>query len=163
LSVFIALLLIVAVNQVFRATSDTIGAGQALGSAVRDYRAVQHVFYGDLSSAVMPYAAGGSTLEDAPFFVVRSERLTMFRSRRDDLVRPSQAARPHDAERRRAAVRSPLARRSRGADARRISPAEERGELLRRRLGAGPVRSAARDRDRHGRQRSGRPDRGPLR
>ena len=83
LSVAVVLVLLVGVHQVFKLTGETVGAGQALGSAVRDYRAAQSVLYGDLATAVMPYAVGASTLEDGPFFLIRSERLTMFRNRAD--------------------------------------------------------------------------------
>src|SRR5690349_13787086 len=82
-SIAIALVLILAVNQVFRITSDTIGAGQALGSTVRDYRAVQSVLYNDLMLAVPPQGLNSGTLDDGPFLVIRSERMTMFRNRAD--------------------------------------------------------------------------------
>ena len=85
ISVAIVLILILAVHQVFRLTSDTIGAGQALASKVRDYRAVQSVIRNDLSLAVPPRAANGATLDDGPFLLLRSERMTMFRNRADQL------------------------------------------------------------------------------
>src|SRR5215217_8400303 len=80
-SVAIALVLILAVNQVYRITSDTIGAGQSLGSKVRDYRAVQSVMYNDLTLAVPPQSLNSPSLDDGPFLVIRSERMTMFRNR----------------------------------------------------------------------------------
>jgi len=85
-AVAIALVLTIAVGSVFRMTSDTIGAGQALGGVVRDSRAVQTVIASDLSGAVLPYGAGASTLEDGPFLLIRSERLTMFRTRNDQVT-----------------------------------------------------------------------------
>src|SRR5687767_14276615 len=85
-SVAIVLILILAVHQVFRLTSDTIGAGQALGSKVRDYRAVQAVLRNDISMATAPLAAGGATLDDGPLLLIRSARMTMFRSRGDQLA-----------------------------------------------------------------------------
>jgi prepilin-type N-terminal cleavage/methylation domain-containing protein len=86
ISVAIALVLILAVNRVFRVTSDTIGAGQTLSSKGRDFRAVRSSFYNDLTMSVPPQAAGSSTLDDGPFLVIRSERIMMFRNRADQLA-----------------------------------------------------------------------------
>jgi prepilin-type N-terminal cleavage/methylation domain-containing protein len=84
--VAIGLMLIVGINQVFRIASQTVGAGQALASAVRDYRAVQPVLYADLSAGALPYATNGTVLDDGPFLLIRSERMTMFRSRADQMT-----------------------------------------------------------------------------
>lgn len=85
-SIALVLILVLGIHQVFRLTSDTIGAGQSLGSKARDYRAVQGTFYNDLSMAVPPQSSNGGSLDDGPFLLIRSERTTMFRSRSDQLA-----------------------------------------------------------------------------
>lgn len=82
-SIALVLILVLGINQVFKLTSDAIGAGQALGSKARDYRAVQSTFYTDLSMAVPPPSGNGGALDDGPFFLIRSQRMSMFRSRAD--------------------------------------------------------------------------------
>jgi hypothetical protein len=62
LSLFIALLLLLGVNAVFRASSQTIQAGQALNTAVRNARAVQPIFFNDLKNCA----------PDSPAFVISS-------------------------------------------------------------------------------------------
>ena len=39
ISIALVLILVLGINQVFKLTSDTVGAGQALASKARDYRA----------------------------------------------------------------------------------------------------------------------------
>ena len=85
-SIAIVLILVLGIHQVFKLTSDTVGAGQALGSKARDFRAVQSTFYNDLSMTVPPPASNGGALDDGPFFLIRSARMTMFRSRGDQLA-----------------------------------------------------------------------------
>src|SRR4051812_10474267 len=85
-SIAIVMILVLGIHQVFKLTSDTVGAGQALGSKARDFRAVQSTFYNDLSMAVPPPASNGGALDDGPFFLIRSARMTMFRSRGDQLA-----------------------------------------------------------------------------
>ena len=82
-SVALVLVLVLGINQVFRLTSDTIGAGQALSAKARDLRAAQSTIYSDVSMAVPPPSASGGPLDDGPFLLIRSERMSMFRSRND--------------------------------------------------------------------------------
>ena len=58
-SIAIVLILVLGIHQVFKLTSDTVGAGQGLGSKARDFRAVQSTFYNDLSMTVPPQASTG--------------------------------------------------------------------------------------------------------
>jgi type II secretory pathway component PulJ len=82
-SIAMVMILVLGIHQVFKLTSDTIGAGQALGAKARDFRAVQSTFYNDLSMTAPPPASNGGALDDGPFFLIRSARMSMFRSRAD--------------------------------------------------------------------------------
>jgi hypothetical protein len=84
-SIAMALLLILGVQQVFKAASTGVGAGQALSTIGRDSRSAQAVFYADLKSAVMPPSSTGGIMDDGPAFVIRSERMYAFRTAADRL------------------------------------------------------------------------------
>src|SRR5215207_3870453 len=74
ISVALVLFLIIGVNQVFKMTTDTVGAGQVMSSNVRDTRAAQAVLFGDLGSAVM---------QTPPAFIISSSRVSAFRNKAD--------------------------------------------------------------------------------
>ncbi len=64
ISVAIALLLIIAINEIFRRTTQVISAGQSIGTAVRDQRAVRQVMQSDFDAIVV---------EGAPFLSLRMQ------------------------------------------------------------------------------------------
>ena len=72
----LVLLLIYGVNQVFKIASGAVGAGQALSTAQRDNRSAQAVIYSDFRSMVTT---------GAPFFIIKSERVSAFRNNEDRL------------------------------------------------------------------------------
>ncbi|MGB7156605.1 MAG: hypothetical protein WBD40_00980 [Tepidisphaeraceae bacterium] len=76
ISVALVLFLIIGINQVFKMTSDTVGAGQVLSSNVRDSRAVQSVMFSDLAGAVM---------QNPPAMIIASSRVSAFRNPTDRL------------------------------------------------------------------------------
>jgi type II secretory pathway pseudopilin PulG len=76
ISILLVLLLILGINEVFRLTSQTISAGQAVSTALRDQRAARQVFDADLSNAA----------PDAPYFIIRNQVVSTFRSRDDELT-----------------------------------------------------------------------------
>jgi prepilin-type N-terminal cleavage/methylation domain-containing protein len=69
------LILLVAIGQVFRITSRTVGTGQALGAAARESRAAQAIFADDLRMAA----------SDSPCIVLQSTRVSAYRDRKDEL------------------------------------------------------------------------------
>lgn len=71
ISIALVLMLVLAINKVFRITSDTIGASQTLSTAVRDQRAIQAVFSQDFQSAV-PADAPCITLDSSHLFAFRN-------------------------------------------------------------------------------------------
>ncbi|HRK32540.1 MAG TPA: hypothetical protein PLD59_15865 [Tepidisphaeraceae bacterium] len=73
ISIGLVLIIMLGVNFVFKMTSDTITAGQALNSAVRDHRAAQAVLQDDFSK----YAP------DGPALLLRSQTKLAFRNRAD--------------------------------------------------------------------------------
>lgn len=66
ISIALALLLIIGVNLVFQATSETLSAGQKVAEANRLEQSLHTVFSQDMRSLVLP--------DDAPFLFIRSER-----------------------------------------------------------------------------------------
>lgn len=76
ISIALALLLIIGVNVVFKATSDTLSAGQAVAQANRNEQAMHTVLADDMRSLVLP--------EEAPFLFIRSQRRAGFINQ-DDL------------------------------------------------------------------------------
>jgi prepilin-type N-terminal cleavage/methylation domain-containing protein len=74
-SIALVLLLILGVNQVFKLTSDTIGASNGLSDAVRVGRAVQGSMFDDLKKAVLP---GEGLSRGGPFLLIHSERISAF-------------------------------------------------------------------------------------
>ena len=72
LSVALVLILLLGVNSVFRMTSDTVGAGQAISTINRDHRAVQATLYRDVKNAVTT---------EAPCFIIVSQRIPALRRR----------------------------------------------------------------------------------
>lgn len=75
-SIALVLILLVGVNQVFKMTTDTVGAGQALNTASRNLRSAQSVFFNDLHGAVT---------SNPPVFMIRSQQIPAFRNRADEL------------------------------------------------------------------------------
>lgn len=74
ISIAMAVLLILGVNQIFRITSDTINATTALGGAVRQSRSTQGTLIADFK---------GGMAFDAPFITLDSNALYAFRNRAD--------------------------------------------------------------------------------
>ncbi|HZL38022.1 MAG TPA: type II secretion system protein, partial [Tepidisphaeraceae bacterium] len=75
-SIAIALLLILGINQVFKISSDTAGKGQAFSTLVRDDRTAQHTITNDLQNSVTT---------NAPFFLIRSAQQYAFRNKQDQI------------------------------------------------------------------------------
>ena len=76
-SIALVLIIILGVNAIFKMTSDTVGAGQALSSADRENRAIQSVLYNDFQTGVFT---------NGPMLLIRSERVAAFRNRADELA-----------------------------------------------------------------------------
>jgi prepilin-type N-terminal cleavage/methylation domain-containing protein len=81
-SIAIALLLILGVNQVFRISSQTAGAGQALSTINRDNRAIQNTFVLDFKN-LLPVASTASPTADGPCFIISSQSVFAFRNSTD--------------------------------------------------------------------------------
>src|SRR5262245_30089228 len=65
ISMALVLGLIIGINAVFKMAADTVGTGTALSAKMRDARAIQAVFYNDISHAVV----AGDRL---PFLIIDS-------------------------------------------------------------------------------------------
>lgn len=74
ISVALVLVLILGINEVFRLTSDTIGAGQALSNSLRDQRAARTVLEDDFANAA----------PDSPVFIITNQAVSAFRDRADE-------------------------------------------------------------------------------
>ena len=79
ISIALVLLLILGVNQVFLYTGQAIGAGEAIGDAVRDSRSVQSVFANDFTGI----APNGATLNDSAFLTINSAATPAFLNAND--------------------------------------------------------------------------------
>jgi hypothetical protein len=85
ISIVLVLMLILGVNQVFKLTSDAVGAGQSMSTIGRDNRAAQSTIYNDFRVAVSPKAINKPN-GDAPFLIIRSQREPAFRNQQDALA-----------------------------------------------------------------------------
>src|SRR3954471_18410931 len=65
ISIALVLALIIGINQVFKVAADTVGTGQALSAKVRDARAVQHVFFDEISHISI-------RSDECPFLIIDS-------------------------------------------------------------------------------------------
>ncbi|MDB5357227.1 MAG: hypothetical protein JWN24_3680 [Phycisphaerales bacterium] len=81
-SIAIALLLILGVNEVFRISSETAGQGQTLSTISRDDRAIQNTLTEDMRN-IVPVASASSPTADGPCFIIDSRFVTAFRNARD--------------------------------------------------------------------------------
>jgi prepilin-type N-terminal cleavage/methylation domain-containing protein len=79
-SIALVLVLILGVNQVFKLTSDTVGATNSLSDAIRMNRAMSASLFDDLKHVVLP---GTGQSRGAPFFIIQSERVSAFANVRD--------------------------------------------------------------------------------
>jgi prepilin-type N-terminal cleavage/methylation domain-containing protein len=73
-SIVLVLILIAGVSRVFKITSETVGTTNMFAEKTRDMRAAQTAFINDFSNAVV---------DDAPFFIIDSQRTYAFRNRAD--------------------------------------------------------------------------------
>ena len=73
ISIALVLILVLGINQVFKMAADTVGAGQALSSKIRDSRAAQSVFTKELAH-VAP---------DGAFFMIDSRTIGAYRNAAD--------------------------------------------------------------------------------
>ncbi|MCC7349909.1 MAG: prepilin-type N-terminal cleavage/methylation domain-containing protein [Phycisphaerales bacterium] len=76
IAIALVLILMVGINQVFKMTTDTVGAGQAINAASRDLRGAQSVFNNDLHGAVT---------SNPPIFMIRSQQTPAFLNQADQL------------------------------------------------------------------------------
>jgi prepilin-type N-terminal cleavage/methylation domain-containing protein len=91
-SIALVLIIVLGVNQVFSITSRTVGAGQALSTAVRDNRSLQYTFFSDLKSAVTHDRAVPTSTASAlpplpyraPFFIIESQPSSAFLDAADE-------------------------------------------------------------------------------
>jgi hypothetical protein len=63
-SLAIALILVIGINQVFKITTDTVSTGQAMNDTMRDQRAAQSTFYNDWR---------GAALADSPCIIIDNQ------------------------------------------------------------------------------------------
>lgn len=75
ISIALVLILMIGINQVFKVTGQAVGTTQAIAEGVRGARAVQSCFEDDLKSIVT---------REAPFMIIRSQRIAAFRNRADE-------------------------------------------------------------------------------
>lgn len=75
ISIAVALIMILGVNQIFKSTAATVGAGQAISSGVRDARVVQNALQDDFNKFA----------SDAGILVIRTEQRYAFRNATDKL------------------------------------------------------------------------------
>src|SRR5262245_50336939 len=68
-AISLVVILMLAVNVIFKTTADTVGTGQALSTAQRDQRAIGVVLKQDLSGLADPAVT-------APFLMIRSSRVS---------------------------------------------------------------------------------------
>src|SRR3954468_5900345 len=73
-SIALVLILILGINQVFRITTNSIGAGQALSTVVRDNRAAAGMIYNDARTIVT---------DNAPFIIIDSSRINAYQNPED--------------------------------------------------------------------------------
>ena len=78
ISIALVLLLMLGINQVFKVTGEAVGTNQAISTGLRDARAVQAVFNGDLAAW-----ATDVPLASSPPVIIRSERVSAFRNKAD--------------------------------------------------------------------------------
>lgn len=76
-AISLMVILMLAVNVIFKTTADTISAGQALSTGMRDLRSVQSIIKGDLD---------GAAIADGPFFMIRSSVQAAFKNQKDQLA-----------------------------------------------------------------------------
>jgi len=79
ISIALALLLILAVNQVFQYTTQAVGAGEAVNSGIRNSRAGQATFAGDFAD-IVPNGGGPN---DSAFLYIASYANYAFRNAKD--------------------------------------------------------------------------------
>lgn len=79
-SIGLVVVLILGINAVFKYSTDAVGTGQALTSAIREGRAVQAVFAKDLAA----YVPNGSGSTESACTIITSYAMPMFRDRRDE-------------------------------------------------------------------------------
>lgn len=79
IAIALALLLIVGVNQIFKTTAETVGAGQTLSTMGRDSRAAEGMLRSDFAAAVTA---------DAPCMILRSGVTQAFANQKDQLADP---------------------------------------------------------------------------
>jgi hypothetical protein len=79
ISIALVLLLILGINQIFKYTTQAVGAGEAINSAIRSSRAIQSAFAQDFAAMVPP----GSGPNDAPYLIISSQQVYAYRNAKD--------------------------------------------------------------------------------
>jgi prepilin-type N-terminal cleavage/methylation domain-containing protein len=79
ISIALVLVLILGVNQVFQYTTQAVGAGEAINSAIRGSRAAEATFAGDLGNMVSP----GSGPTDSASLIIASMQAYAYRNKAD--------------------------------------------------------------------------------
>ncbi|HWB54329.1 MAG TPA: hypothetical protein VG722_09050, partial [Tepidisphaeraceae bacterium] len=74
-SIFLVLVLMVGIGEIFKLTSNTVGSGMAIGTMARDDRAAQVTMENDFAGAD----------SDSPVFMILSERASAFLTKQDKL------------------------------------------------------------------------------
>jgi prepilin-type N-terminal cleavage/methylation domain-containing protein len=75
ISIALILILMLGINQVFKVTGEAVGTSQAIATGLRDARSAQAVMSQDLAALAT----------DSPALIIRSERVSAFRNRPDEL------------------------------------------------------------------------------
>src|SRR5438552_6210765 len=78
-SIALALILMIGINYIFKATSQTVSTGFALSSVTRQQRSVNRVLDDDFDFEGKGYIA----TKDMPCIIIWSERVAAFRDRND--------------------------------------------------------------------------------
>ncbi len=79
ISIALVLVLMLGINQIFKYTTQAVGAGEAINAATRGSRAIQAAFAQDFAAMVAP--GGGPT--DAPYLIISNGQIYAYRNPKD--------------------------------------------------------------------------------
>ncbi len=91
-SLALVLLVLLAVNTIFRTTADTVGAGQALSGALRNQKALGTNLALDILGNSEDTGSGIAIPAEAPYILISSQRVSAFMNRQDELSDPDWAS-----------------------------------------------------------------------
>jgi hypothetical protein len=79
ISIALVLLLILGINQIFKYTTQAVGAGEGINSAIRNSRAIQSAFAQDFAAMVPP----GTGSSDGPCLIISNQQVYAYRNAKD--------------------------------------------------------------------------------